>query len=62
MGLQQKAQTRVSIKNDAGYTRADGSGNKYICLYFARGCCPKGWVSLFAPRSSCCPLHPPSPL
>ncbi|TNY21386.1 Pre-mRNA-splicing factor CWC2 [Rhodotorula diobovata] len=42
MGLQQKAQTRVSIKNDAGYTRADGSGNKYICLYFARGCCPKG--------------------
>ncbi|GAA5856293.1 hypothetical protein JCM9279_006411, partial [Rhodotorula babjevae] len=42
MGLQEKAKTRVDIKKDAGYTRADGSGNKYICLYFARGCCPKG--------------------
>ncbi|KPV76445.1 uncharacterized protein RHOBADRAFT_35091 [Rhodotorula graminis WP1] len=42
MGLQEKAKTRVNIKRDAGYTRADGSGNKYICLYFARGCCPKG--------------------
>ncbi|BGP46625.1 Pre-mRNA-splicing factor [Rhodotorula kratochvilovae] len=42
MGLQEKAQTRVNIKTDAGYTRADGSGNKYICVYFARGCCPKG--------------------
>ena len=45
MGLQEKAQTRVNIKTDAGYTRADGSGNKFICVYFARGCCPKGSVS-----------------
>ncbi|BGP54325.1 Pre-mRNA-splicing factor [Rhodotorula sphaerocarpa] len=42
MGVQEKSQTRVDIKKDAGYTRADGSGNKYICLFFARGCCPYG--------------------
>lgn len=42
MGVQEKAQTRVNIKQDAGYTRADASGQKYICLYFARGCCPYG--------------------
>jgi len=46
MGLQEKAKTRVDVKKDAGYTRADGSGNKYICLYFARGCCPKGCVPI----------------
>ncbi|KWU44202.1 hypothetical protein RHOSPDRAFT_3697, partial [Rhodotorula sp. JG-1b] len=42
MGVQEKAQTRVDIKKDAGYTRADAGGNKYICLFFARGCCPYG--------------------
>ncbi|GAA5951203.1 hypothetical protein JCM8115_005086 [Rhodotorula mucilaginosa] len=42
MGVQEKAQTRVDVKKDAGYTRADAGGNKYICLFFARGCCPYG--------------------
>lgn len=49
MGVQEKAQTRVDIKKDAGYTRADAGGNKYICLFFARGCCPYG--------SECTYLH-----
>ncbi|GAA5929608.1 active spliceosome conformation promoter CWC2 [Sporobolomyces koalae] len=54
-GAKEKSQTRVSIKNDAGYTRADGGNNNYICLFFARGCCPYG--------SECSYLHrlpPPS--
>ncbi|KAJ2929650.1 hypothetical protein H1R20_g7443, partial [Candolleomyces eurysporus] len=38
-----KSQTRCSIKQDAGLTRANTTGNKYICLFFARGCCPYGW-------------------
>ncbi|GJN87317.1 hypothetical protein Rhopal_000265-T1 [Rhodotorula paludigena] len=42
MGIQEHAPTRVNIKTDAGYTRADGTGNNYVCLHFARGRCPKG--------------------
>lgn len=38
-----KAQTRVNIKKDSGLTRANTTGNPYICLFFARGCCPYGW-------------------
>lgn len=38
----EKSQTRCVIERDMGYTRADTAGNKYCCLYFARGCCPKG--------------------
>ena len=38
----EKSQTRCNIEQDMGYTRADTAGNKYCCLYFARGCCPKG--------------------
>ena len=38
-----KSQTRCNIKRDAGLTRADTTGNKYCCLFFARGCCPYGW-------------------
>ncbi|KAI0649030.1 hypothetical protein C8Q79DRAFT_903689 [Trametes meyenii] len=38
-----KSQTRCSIKRDAGLTRANTTGNKYCCLFFARGCCPYGW-------------------
>lgn len=48
-GAKEKSQTRVSIKQDAGYTRADGGNNNYICLFFARGCCPYG--------SECSYLH-----
>ncbi|OCF32172.1 pre-mRNA-splicing factor CWC2 [Kwoniella heveanensis CBS 569] len=36
------SQTRCIIARDAGYTRADATGNKYCCLFFARGCCPYG--------------------
>ncbi|WVQ84889.1 pre-mRNA-splicing factor CWC2 [Cryptococcus sp. DSM 104549] len=36
------SQTRCIIIRDAGYTRADATGNKYCCLFFARGCCPYG--------------------
>nr|GAT53456.1 cell cycle control protein [Mycena chlorophos] len=38
-----KSQTRCNIKRDSGLTRANVTGMKYTCLYFARGCCPYGW-------------------
>ncbi|KAI6168178.1 hypothetical protein EDD17DRAFT_1532429 [Pisolithus thermaeus] len=38
-----KSQTRCNIKKDSGLTRANTTGNKYCCLFFARGCCPYGW-------------------
>ncbi|KAF9484853.1 hypothetical protein BDN70DRAFT_917447 [Pholiota conissans] len=38
-----KSQTRCQIKRDSGLTRANTTGMKYICLFFARGCCPYGW-------------------
>ncbi|EED77096.1 predicted protein [Postia placenta Mad-698-R] len=38
-----KSQTRCHIKKDAGMTRANMTGVKYCCLFFARGCCPYGW-------------------
>ncbi|KAF8699151.1 Torus domain, partial [Rhizoctonia solani] len=38
-----KSQTRCNIKRDAGYTRANSTGMKYCCLFFARGCCPYGY-------------------
>ncbi|ESK82550.1 cell cycle control protein [Moniliophthora roreri MCA 2997] len=38
-----KSQTRCNIKRDAGLTRANTTGMKYCCLFFARGCCPYGW-------------------
>ncbi|KAI0783912.1 hypothetical protein BC629DRAFT_1518078 [Irpex lacteus] len=38
-----KSQTRCNIKKDAGLTRANTTGVKYCCLFFARGCCPYGW-------------------
>lgn len=37
-----KSQTRCNIERDMGYTRADTNNNPYCCLFFARGCCPKG--------------------
>ncbi|KAL8276608.1 hypothetical protein RQP46_010957 [Phenoliferia psychrophenolica] len=40
--VKEKSQSRVNIATDAGYTRADGGNNAYICLFFARGCCPYG--------------------
>jgi hypothetical protein len=39
----EKAQTRCNIRRDAGLTRANKTGMKYVCLYFARGCCPRGY-------------------
>ncbi|GAA5988057.1 hypothetical protein JCM11641_007912 [Rhodosporidiobolus odoratus] len=39
---QEKSSTRVNIKLDQGYTRADGDGTQYVCMFFARGCCPLG--------------------
>ncbi|KDQ53249.1 hypothetical protein JAAARDRAFT_39630 [Jaapia argillacea MUCL 33604] len=38
-----KSQTRCNIRKDAGLTRANTTGMKYYCLFFARGCCPYGW-------------------
>ncbi|KAF8072056.1 hypothetical protein FPV67DRAFT_1411165 [Lyophyllum atratum] len=38
-----KSQTRCNIKRDSGLTRANTTGMRYICLFFARGCCPYGW-------------------
>ncbi|WRT70396.1 pre-mRNA-splicing factor CWC2 [Kwoniella shivajii] len=45
-----KAQTRCIIIRDAGYTRADATGNKYCCLFFARGYCPYGYECNFLHR------------
>lgn len=38
-----KSQTRCNIRKDSGLTRANTTGVKYCCLFFARGCCPYGW-------------------
>ncbi|PFH47075.1 hypothetical protein AMATHDRAFT_153006 [Amanita thiersii Skay4041] len=38
-----KSQTRCNVRKDSGLTRADMTGMKYCCLFFARGCCPYGW-------------------
>jgi len=38
-----KSQTRCNIKRDSGLTRANTTGMKYVCIFFARGCCPYGW-------------------
>ncbi|KAF8635611.1 hypothetical protein AX15_000251 [Amanita polypyramis BW_CC] len=38
-----KSQTRCQVRKDAGLTRANMTGMKYCCLFFARGCCPYGW-------------------
>ena len=52
----EKSQSRVVIATDAGYTRADGGNNAYICLFFARGCCPYGCAA--SPRPSSAPADP----
>ncbi|GMK57605.1 hypothetical protein CspeluHIS016_0404390 [Cutaneotrichosporon spelunceum] len=36
------SQTRCVIARDEGYTRADTTGNRFCCVFFARGCCPYG--------------------
>lgn len=38
------AETKLDVAKDSGYTRADASGVKQYCLFFARGCCPLGYV------------------
>ena len=38
-----KSQSRCHIREDVGLTRANMTGMKYCCLFFARGCCPYGW-------------------
>ncbi|KAF9001563.1 hypothetical protein BDQ17DRAFT_1490892 [Cyathus striatus] len=38
-----KSQTRCNIRRDSGLTRANMTGMKYCCIFFARGCCPYGW-------------------
>ncbi|ORY28174.1 putative nuclear mRNA splicing, via spliceosome-related protein [Naematelia encephala] len=44
------SQSRCVISRDAGYTRADATGNKFCCLFFARGCCPYGHECNFLHR------------
>ncbi|KZV98661.1 hypothetical protein EXIGLDRAFT_727378 [Exidia glandulosa HHB12029] len=34
---------RCNVARDSGYTRAQTTGMKYCCLFFARGCCPHGF-------------------
>ncbi|KAK4704339.1 hypothetical protein P7C70_g1874, partial [Phenoliferia sp. Uapishka_3] len=48
--VKEKSQSRINIATDAGYTRADGGNNAYICLFFARGCCPYGSECSFLHR------------
>ncbi|KAH7106226.1 hypothetical protein BKA62DRAFT_287102 [Auriculariales sp. MPI-PUGE-AT-0066] len=38
-----KSQTRCNVARDSGYTRAQTTGMRYCCLFFARGCCPYGY-------------------
>ena len=54
-----RSKTRCDIARDAGYTRADMriqasaggvSDTTYVCLFFARGCCPKGEECLYLHR------------
>ena len=59
----EKSKTRCNIAQDSGYTRADlraaaAGGNRrghrtdpaFCCLFFARGCWPKGCVAAANPR------------
>ncbi|WFD35376.1 Pre-mRNA-splicing factor [Malassezia cuniculi] len=55
-----KSRTRCNIARDSGYTRADmrsarlGAGQRvdpaFCCLFFARGCCPRGSECSFLHR------------
>lgn len=54
--------TRCVLMRDAGYTRADAMGTKYCCLYFARGCCPLGYVPPFSRSRLACSLRVSSSL
>lgn len=36
------AKSRCSLAKDTGYTRADSVPGSFICLFFARGLCPRG--------------------
>lgn len=58
-----KSKTRCDIARDSGYTRADMrirasaggvSDTTYVCLFFARGCCPKGYVRAMLTHSEEC--------
>ncbi|KAK4050093.1 Pre-mRNA-splicing factor [Microbotryomycetes sp. JL201] len=46
----EKSQTRVNIKKDSGWTKADGDKNPYLCMFFARGQCPYGHECSFLHR------------
>lgn len=52
---QQPALSRCILARDSGYTRADATGTKYCCIYFARGACPLGSECSFLHR-----LPPPT--
>lgn len=41
-GTKQKSEYRCHPKVDEGYTRGEGMGSGYCCLYFARGICHHG--------------------
>ncbi|KAF9002501.1 hypothetical protein BDQ17DRAFT_531684 [Cyathus striatus] len=41
--LKTKSQTRSSTRRDSGFTRANMTGMKCCCIFFARGYCPYGW-------------------
>ena len=36
------AESRCNISKDTGYTKADSQPGSFVCLFFARGLCPKG--------------------
>ncbi|KAK4058311.1 Pre-mRNA-splicing factor [Microbotryomycetes sp. JL221] len=46
----EKSQTRVNIKKDSGWTKADAEKNPYLCMFFARGQCPYGHECSFLHR------------
>ncbi|EJU04950.1 hypothetical protein DACRYDRAFT_104844 [Dacryopinax primogenitus] len=45
-----KSQTRCHIKRDSGWTRGDITGQRYLCLFFSRGCCPYGYECAYLHR------------
>ncbi|KAI5310083.1 Pre-mRNA-splicing factor [Ascosphaera atra] len=47
---QTHAETRCDVAKDSGYTRADRIPGSYFCLFFARGCCTKGYECEFLHR------------
>ncbi|RKP26989.1 hypothetical protein SYNPS1DRAFT_10183, partial [Syncephalis pseudoplumigaleata] len=45
-----RAETRVNIARDSGETIGSRNPEAYFCVFFAHGCCPKGYQCQFLHR------------